>query len=88
MKTNITLSLDVKNISECKIRKLNISQTVNNLLKTYLDLPEDSNEKIKENILKKIELKSAELADLRNTLNIKEKEDKKDPYKNVILLEK
>ena len=40
MKTNKTISLDTDVVAELKTRQINVSETINSLLRQYLDLGE------------------------------------------------
>jgi GTP cyclohydrolase FolE2 len=61
MKTIISVSVDVDTVIEAKRRGINVSRTVANLLKEYLDMPEIKKD---EDLNKQISLLKANIQEL------------------------
>ena len=76
MKTNITISIDSEVYLELKGKNIVISHTVNNYLRSYLNLKEEPKVKDLEKLKKKALITESKLVKLREKIDKQEKETK------------
>lgn len=81
----ITLDMDI--VAETKIRGLNLSGTINNLLRAYLNLPDRKIEGDMMKLKKELDTKLAETIQLKQQIDKLTKPKEKNPYEGIEFFE-